>query len=93
MHNDCDGGACCACAWDEERADSNAPARPLTWETKGSHLSTADALGLKYAITGSAFGYRATIRGEELYRGDDIEAAKVACETHWQAAFARQFRS
>lgn len=54
--------------------------RPLDWKPMGSHLHKAEAMGVVYTIAGSPLQYTAQARGETLYRGDDIEAAKAVAQ-------------
>lgn len=60
----------------------NVTVSPLPWVVKGSHLHTATAAGLTYCVFGSPLWYRATVAGEELYAGDDLDAAKRALQDY-----------
>lgn len=74
-------------------SEARTQARPLDWQAKGSHLVSATALGLRYAVMGSELHLTASIQGTTLYAGDSMDDAKAACEDHWQAEFALWVRS
>lgn len=65
--------------------------RKLAWREGSGVLHSAQALGLRYHIEvlpreARGPSYHTTIRGELLYSGDDLDAARAAADAHFTRA-------